>query len=569
MELASEERRLLAAVLTHLLGPAGTFPDQHAFRMSNEKDRRAIDALVRRGLLAQGQRYRLTLNGLIALDSSLARALITECVKELEPLRNAYRTQPTREWSVDEFASETAQRPQVVARALSFLQDESPFVTYLADRFGLISRFRLHEFILDLKITAQSPHPSAMVLESLRLRQFRGFTNVEISFPSTVTVIVGVNGAGKSSILDSAALLFSHVAAAIQSQHSRGRRLPESDIQNEANDGAIGLSASIGGKRIVWSLAASRRGFPSEETSSLSQLKDIGAHFQEENAKGRVNLPLAVYYPVNRAPNIPSRIRERHEFDVLAAYDQALEGGGRNFRLFFEWFRDREDLENERRIKSPNFRDSQLAAVRSAVEQSVPGFANLHVRRLPQRMIVEKGGEVLEVDQLSEGEKSLLALVGDLARRLAMANPAAHDPLLSPAVVLIDEIELHLHPGWQRTAIGRLMATFPNCQFVVTTHSPQVLAGVPTENVLLLRRFQKATPTVQTLGRDSNSLLSEVMGTAERPADAIERLGEVAALIDAERTEDAKEALAALARQFGDEDQEVVRLRALLQFLET
>ena len=199
---------------------------------------------------------------------------------------------------------------------------------------------------------------------------------------------------------------------------------------------------------------------------------------------------LAVYYPTNRAVlDIPSAYQEpTHRFDQLSAYDQALSGKWSSFRIFFEWFRDREDLENERRLETPKFRDRELQAVRTAIRRFLPGCSAVRIRRAPLRMVIDKNGEELRVDQLSDGEKCTLAMVGDLARRMAIANPSPEDPLGGAGIVLIDEIDLHLHPGWQRHVVSALEATFPNCQFLVSTHSPQVVSHVAPERIWLLER---------------------------------------------------------------------------------
>ena len=127
-------------------------------------------------------------------------------------------------------------------------------------------------------------------------------------------------------------------------------------------------------------------------------------------------------------------------------------------------------------------------------------------------MVVKKSEQTLYFDQLSDGEKCLLAMTGDIARRLAMANPYADNPLQGGGVVLIDEIELHLHPGWQRRVVPALERTFPNVQFILTTHSPQVLSSVAREQIVLLSGFQAVSRLPYTEGRDSNAILSELMG---------------------------------------------------------
>lgn len=412
-----------------------------------------------------------------------------------------------------------------------------------------------------------------MKVRRLDMTSFRGFRELTLEFTGPMTVLVGTNGAGKTSILDCLAVLLSQVSSGILSRTAHGRRFYESDIQYGQPHTLNTVEAAFGEKTVKWSLALVRKGLPRSVSSNLTGLKEIITHVQEENALGRYHLPLAIYYPVNRAPDVPSRIREQHEFGPLSAFDQALEGGGgRNFRLFFEWFREREDLENEqsRRRGNYEYRDHQLETVRNAIAGLVPGVWGLQMERAPQRMVILKDGTDarLEVNQLSGGERSLLALAGDLGRRLALANPSLENPLLAEAVVMIDELELHLHPGWQRLVVERLRTTFPHCQFILTTHSPQVLSQVPAESVILLDRFQRAEPPAGTLGRDSNSILSEVMGVPERPEATAERIQEIARMIDREELPEARQALDALARELGEHDSEVVRLRTLLGFLD-
>jgi predicted ATP-binding protein involved in virulence len=106
--------------------------------------------------------------------------------------------------------------------------------------------------------------------------------------------------------------------------------------------------------------------------------------------------------------------------------------------------------------------------------------------------------------------------VCDIARRLAIANPKT-EPLQGQGIVLIDELELHLHPQWQRTVVSALQATFPNIQFLLTTHSPQVLSEVPQESIFILENGIVKKPALNNFGRDSNTILEDTMQTSKRP----------------------------------------------------
>ena len=137
-------------------------------------------------------------------------------------------------------------------------------------------------------------------------------------------------------------------------------------------------------------------------------------------------------------------------------------------------------------------------------------------------MVVGKDGEELNVNQLSDGEKCTLAMVGDLARRMAIANPARDDPLDGAGVVLIDEVDLHLHPGWQRHVVSGLEETFPNCQFLVSTHSPQIVSHVAPERIWILERSTSgvsATRPSESFGQTSGRILEDVMDVPERPQE--------------------------------------------------
>jgi predicted ATP-binding protein involved in virulence len=131
------------------------------------------------------------------------------------------------------------------------------------------------------------------------------------------------------------------------------------------------------------------------------------------------------------------------------------------------------------------------------------------------RMLIDKNGQPLNILQLSQGERSLLALVGDIARRLAIMNPGLEKPLHGKGIVLIDEIDLHLHPRLQRTIVRRLRETFPNCQFIVTTHSPLVISDPDNVRILALKAGEiRELPNLY--GMDVERVFLEIMDTPLR-----------------------------------------------------
>ena len=408
-----------------------------------------------------------------------------------------------------------------------------------------------------------------MRLNSINIEGFRGIPNLQLEFPKQVNVLVGVNGVGKSAILDCTAIMLSRLIGRIRSSEGTGRFFTDFDVTNGFPQTRNEVAISFQGKPLRWSVVKTRRGQQKQTISGLAELRREVELFRSKLVEDEsARLPLAVYYPVNRAVlDIPLRIRKRHPFDRLAAYDRALSGESSNLRVFFEWFREREDLENENRLANPEFRDLQLQAVRTATERFLTGFKGLKVRRSPLRMVVEKNGEELIVNQLSDGEKCTLAMAGDLARRMAIANPVMEDPLQGEAIVLIDEIDLHLHPGWQRRLIAALTKTFPKSQFLLSTHSPPILGHLDPKSIWILQRRKsgiKATRPDDAYGQTADRILEDIMDVSARPKEVQNQLNKLFRAIEQERMTEAKRLLNEIQGRIGLEP-DLVKARALIR----
>ena len=177
----------------------------------------------------------------------------------------------------------------------------------------------------------------------------------------------------------------------------------------------------------------------------------------------------------------------------------------------------------------------RLQALQSATTRFLENYTHLEAidgAKTKTVVLLGKDEKPLDIKQLSDGERGLLALVFDLTRRLSLANPKLDDPLRDgEAVVLIDELDLHLHPRWQRTVIKKLTKTFPNCQFIATTHSPQIIGECdPAGLILLTKENGKVVVTQgghQGFGLDSSWILEHLMGTAPRNVSVQMRINRV------------------------------------------
>jgi predicted ATP-binding protein involved in virulence len=418
-----------------------------------------------------------------------------------------------------------------------------------------------------------------MRVHQLTMTGFRDAKSLPLELHDRLNVFFGMNGSGKSSILDATALLLSWLVNRIKHESSSGRPLQETDIRNGEASANIHITCNFRGSYFSWNLAKTRKGYSKKDAVSILLLttlvaKQVQAEISKTN--GLTNLPLIAYYPVNRAVlDIPLRIKERHSFDLLSAYSDSLKGGA-NFRAFFEWFREREDLENENRkyaeqsVKPEGYQfpDRQLEAVRAALMLFMPEFTNLTVRRNPLRMEVEKNGKTLRVNQLSDGEKCLMAMVGDLARRMAIANPVRSNPLEGEGIILIDEIDLHLHPKWQRLIVPKLREVFPNCQFIISTHSPHVITHVQPESLFLLIQTDVgivAQRPTESYGKSVDRILEDLMGLETTRPDIISaRLHDIYTAIDQAHFDEARRSIAEMKSEIG-EDPELLKAEILIK----
>ena len=359
-----------------------------------------------------------------------------------------------------------------------------------------------------------------MRIEEIAISNFRGIKNQTIVFDGKSTVFFGVNGTGKSTILRAINVMFSRIVQKIVlSRYKQTINMTKEDIRFAESKASIEVEISLANtnKKIKYKRSLEKK--MNRLSYSQDSLNEIAELFEELYlSKEKANMPIFVNYGVHRVVlDIPLRIKRNHSFDKIAAFEKAIESKI-DFRTFFEWFRNQEDYENEIKVnENHNYVDSSLQAVRNAIYKMLDGFSDIKIKRNPLRMTILKDDTTLEIGQLSDGEKCTIALIGDLARRLALANPEKKNPLEGSGIALIDEVELHMHPKWQRKIIPMLRETFPNIQFIITTHSPQVLGELDDNiNVFLINQENNISTIekIQSLiAWDSNLILEELMGT--------------------------------------------------------
>lgn len=434
-----------------------------------------------------------------------------------------------------------------------------------------------------------------MRLRKVTLKNFRCYEYLELDLHPRLTVIVGKNGGGKSSILDAIAVGLSPVLRYLSSANQRlsGKGLKDTDLRIEpwgngrwgaCDYSQITVTTTKNLKWDTWKGSSKGKSVKgkvgeSELAQSMARITDSIKLEQPEL------LPVFAYYGAQRGNiDIPQRLRAaKHNYGhPTSALIDALDAKS-DFREMLEWF----DLEESAELRAnkgsrpEDYEESlALSAARTAINQVLGGdYSNPRFNKDHKFVVdAEQGPTPLQVSQLSQGYQSMLALAMDFARRLAIGNahmdqllnpsmgeygetaeaifeemrqlnPQWFDdvdnstdlpsfespPLLAPGIMLIDEVDLHLHPAWQQRVLDDLLRAFPTTQFIVTTHSPQVLTTVPSESIRILKDNKVYSAPPGTEGSEPERMLKQVLGLEDvRPLVrlATQELKEYLALVD-------------------------------------
>jgi predicted ATP-binding protein involved in virulence len=399
-----------------------------------------------------------------------------------------------------------------------------------------------------------------MKLSYITIENFRAIKKLILPLDSQLTVLHGNNAEGKTTILDAIAVGLGAILKRMPNVTGKDFRLndlrqesailnnssTDKPFQNEVNKAPFVRVTLESTKGIIWD-RTKKRDQTAPTKKEIPPEKKLGELYtfldnvinNLQNGNFGTQLPIIAYYSNDRvvSPKVQQQLHANphKDFNRFGALESALEAIS-SFHNVFEWFTVQENYEL-REIKSRqdwNYQLPVLVAIRQSICKMLPGCSNPRTTSNPTQFIVdfedEEGKqENLSLDQLSDGYRTMLALIMDLARRMAQANPQLGEKAIeSEAIVLIDEIDLHLHPKWQQHVLVDLKTTFPNTQFIVTTHSSQVLTTIKPTHITKLQRDKGtiiAKPTDSySFGAKSGKVLTRIMGVDERPPNEFTHL---------------------------------------------
>jgi len=381
------------------------------------------------------------------------------------------------------------------------------------------------------------PDFNSLLLKSVRIENFRAIDQATIPLHRQLTVLVGDNATGKTTILEAIAVALSSLLRNSTPPSRRGSRVSVEDFRTLIDKDLLGepqraddlvISLETNGNEITCHYLLDDT--YSDQPRVRQRRDGSSERWFHQLIDTDQTAPVLAYYRDDRGQlHGGDSVYRRQSKGRLGAYHLAFDT-----RVYFDesvnWFEEAENAElRDQRERGSDFVDRRLMSVRYAVEKLVPEVSELRMLGRPPQlsMTLQSEGQaprLLTAGQLSSGFRTMVALAMDLARRMADLNPHLEDPTQSPGVVLIDEIDLHLHPRWQQLVVKGLLEAFPNVQFIMSTHSPQVLTTLREDSILKLGWVDgklKLEQLPSTEGAESGRLLSTVMGVGRVPGGGV------------------------------------------------
>ena len=433
-------------------------------------------------------------------------------------------------------------------------------------------------------------------INKLYLDNYRCFKDFTIDFHDQLTVLVATNGKGKTAILDAIAVAFGTFVNS--TGLARGSVFNRSDVQkikaretktNEMEEVyplVLEANGLINNEVTHWSreLHKPKGATTTKDTKSLIQYgQDIRKKVVQ---KVDEIIPLISYYGTGRLWGLKKITlnKKQHETSRLSGYIDCLDPLS-SYKSFESWYVDICLAELELKIEeieknNLDISNNEFTSIRKSIQQAVnhiieknTGWKDIVYKKRAETIVAqnETFGE-LSLMQLSDGIRNMIGLVADIAYRAVKLNPHLENaPKQTPGIVLIDEVDMHLHPKWQQTVLTDLTKAFPNIQFIVTTHSPQVLSTVKKEQIRILGENVVSTPSTHSFGEDSSVLLAELMNVSPLPPlEIVEKRKEYQRLIEDREYEShrAKQLQKELIENYGENSEFIIQTEMLIRRFE-
>jgi predicted ATP-binding protein involved in virulence len=417
-----------------------------------------------------------------------------------------------------------------------------------------------------------------MKIHSIRIVDFRGIEDRTFDFNSSFNVLIGENGSGKTSVLEALAAGINSYVAISQGRNVRPIRKEDVRVETFGHNiekktkTSLTINGEIDGQRVSWEIRKVHFDYGFRHGNE-TEIKNIAKeHFiaLSENGGKNISLPVFDYLGCGRLFSEPSKsLKTLPKGSRYEGYYNCLDSTS-SIKRFAAWFKTME-LSLLQGNETAKWR---AQVIKSAVSNCLEGWETIFFGIEEDQLMALKHSnkkEILPFSYLSDGQRNIVGIVADIAYRCVLLNPylELNATKESSGIVLIDELDLHLHPKWQRTIVNKLKETFPNLQFITTTHSPFIVQSLKKEELIPLEEnliidtdpFRKsieegAADYMLVDDVERSFLFKEMEKTAAEYYDLIETQG------DQNQISKLESRLNELEERFGDDPAFVALLKA-------
>jgi len=437
-----------------------------------------------------------------------------------------------------------------------------------------------------------------MRIDKIEIENFKLFDKVEFSFNAHFNLIIGINGSGKSSLLRALAVALGGWANAYIKDDRNLRPIEKNEIREIQREGRFdptkltliktsGIAQIIDKNKnkkpvsVEWTRSR-QEGNETTFTScnvqfgsyprwySFGSFSSLGYETLAYIEKGNTfDLPLIAVYECDRLWLAKNQLNieasAKAQYSRFDPYVDCFHTGA-NHEAIGEWLLKHELASLQLKEETP-----VLLSIKNAVRNALENCTDISFDFEEGRVIVDFEDKSIPFEHLSDGQRTILGLFCDIARRAAILNPhfGGEASERTSGVVLIDELDLHLHPKWQMKIIGDLQKVFPNIQFICTTHSPILLRSIEKEKIIVLEDGKQSQSDIFSIGRGIYSILYDFMGVPKRTQEYENKVDNLFGFLDDENIEKVEELLTELKKDYGERDTIIIEAQTMLDVLKS
>ena len=427
-----------------------------------------------------------------------------------------------------------------------------------------------------------------IMIRNLQLTNYRCFESLQLNFNRQFTVLVGNNGSGKTSVMDALSLSLASYFLGMEG-YSTGS-ITRNDVYSFTEPlgnrldrvyrypAKVRCRGRIFEEEINWE----RELISSKGSTTYGGAKELKECVSEVYTRAKygapeIILPVLAYYGTGRlwAKKQERKNTEKLNFDSrFLGYKNCLDPMSNDSQLK-KWLKSMTYLEIQEQMMV-----SELEAVKEALVKCFNTSGNQQLMGIAKECRYSVKSDEIEIiyetcegrkeicpfSNLSDGYRNMLGLVADIAYRMAVLNPQLFNEVLTETggVILIDEIDLHLHPAWQRTIVRSLKEIFPKVQFIVSSHSPIVISSVESEELIILEQGSQVENIVPTYGKESDDILQSIMNVPSRQDDVLSMIDNFYKTLEAGEYSEAEAELGNLKDVLGEDDPTTIKAETAL-----